>query len=159
MPVMDGMEYSDNLKLYIYRLKLPGDKEIIQYSLPADQIREPGEETLFASPISVDGSLERIDHDVWGLFLNVTTDLGVRCCVCNEVFSHHVAIKNMSHFIHYEENKSGVFDCKELIRQELLLECDRFLECQNDGCPKRGGMSDFLRKKSSIQGNNPFECL
>lgn len=156
---MGDMEYSDSLKLYICRLKLPGEKEVISYSLNPELIREVGEEILFCSPICVNGSLERIDHEFWALSLNVTTELGMRCCVCDEFFLHQVEIKDISHFIHYEDSKTGVFDCKQLIRQELLLECDHFLECQSLGCPKREVLSDFLKKKDAFRGDNPFECL
>lgn len=153
------MKYSDSLKLYICRLKLPGEKEVITYSLDPEHIREVGEEELFCSPICVDGSLERIDHEFWALSLNIKTQFNARCCVCNELFLRPVMIRDISHFIHYEESKTGIFDCKQLIRQELLLECDHFLECQSLGCPQRRMISDFLRGKDTFRGDNPFECL
>lgn len=83
----------------------------------------------------------------------------MRCCICDEKFLHQVVVKDIHHFIHCEDSKTGIFDCKQLIRQELLLECDRFLECQSSGCPQRERLSNFLNKKDTFRGDNPFEGL
>lgn len=153
------MGCKDDLKLYIYRLKLPGEKEEIRYSLSPDMICEPGEEALFPHDILVSGSLERIDHEQWFLFLDVSTQLSLRCCVCEKEFLHPIQSIEISHLICFSDAKSGVFDCKDLIRQELLLESDHFQECDKNGCPERGNIIQFLKDRQKDKGNSPFDQL
>ncbi|SFZ99599.1 Uncharacterised protein [Chlamydia abortus] len=149
----------DDLKLYICRLKLPGEKEVIKYSLSPASIRESGEEELFSSTIDVSGSLEKIDSEQWILSLNIATDLGLRCCICDKSFLYSVHLMDVSHLICHEDAKSGVFDCKDLIRQELLLESDHFQECNKEGCPERGNIVQFLEDRKKIKGETPFDNL
>ncbi|ANG65879.1 hypothetical protein JG731_04120 [Chlamydia gallinacea] len=153
------MGCKDDLKLYIYRLKLPGEKEEIRYSLSPDMICEPGEEELFPKDILVSGSLERIDHEQWFLFLGVSTQLSLRCCVCEKKFLHPIQSIEISHLIYFNDAKSGIFDCKDLIRQELLLESDNFQECDKNGCPERGNIIQFLKDRQKDKGNSPFDQL
>ncbi|AHK63440.1 hypothetical protein BOKEGFJH_00565 [Chlamydia avium] len=153
------MGCKDDLKLYICRLKLPGEKEEIRYSLSPDFICEPGEEELFPDEIVVSGSLERIDHEQWFLSLNISTQLRLRCCVCEKKFLYPVKSIEVAHLICFDDAKSGVFDCKDLIRQELLLESDHFQECNKDGCPERENIVQFLKDRQKDKGNSPFDHL
>ncbi|WP_375793954.1 hypothetical protein O1W69_02585 [Chlamydia sp. 12-01] len=149
----------DDLKLYICRLKLPGEKEVIKYSLNPESVRESGEEELFCNPIEVSGSLEKVDNEQWILSLNVSTKLGLRCCVCDKSFLYSVGSIEISHLICHEDARSGVFDCKDLIRQELLLESDHFQECNKEGCPERGNIVQFLEDRKRIKRETPFDNL
>ncbi|BAE80978.1 conserved hypothetical protein [Chlamydia felis Fe/C-56] len=149
----------DDLKLYIFRLKLPGEKEVIKYSLSPENIRDPGEEELFSHPIEVSGNLEKIDSEQWFLSFSISTALGLRCCVCDKSFLYSIGLIEVSHLICHEDAKSGVFDCKDLIRQELLLESDRFQECNKEGCPERGNIVQFLEGRKRIKGETPFDKL
>ncbi|WP_348663111.1 hypothetical protein [Chlamydia vaughanii] len=153
------MGHIDDLKLYICRLKLPGEREDIQYSLNPQNIREVGEEELFSHPIEVSGSLERVDSEQWFLSLSVATQLGLRCCICDKSFLYSIKLIEISHLICHEDAKSGVFDCKDLIRQELLLESDHFQECDKEGCPERGNIVQFLKDRTRIKGGTPFDHL
>lgn len=154
-----SMDCVDNLKLYIFRLKLPGDTERISYSISPEYIREKGEEELLNSPIEVEGSLGRIDSDQWILSLSLKTQLGLCCPVCNNFFSHSVCLPDLQRVISHDEVGSGVFDCRPLIRQELLLESDCFEECSGQGCPERKNILKFLEDRKKHEGNNPFEYL
>lgn len=155
------MGCKDDLKLYIYRLKLPGEKEEIRYALNPDLICDPEEKELFPSEILVTGSLERIDNEQWFLSLDVSTQLMLRCCVCEKKFIYPIRSIEISHLICFSDAKSGIFDCRDLIRQELLLESDHFQECSKDGCPERGNIVQFLqdRHRKKDKGNNPFDHL
>lgn len=153
------MKYSDNLKLYVRRLKSPGIQEKICYVLDPREIREAGEEKLFYHEIDVQGSLERLDGNQWVLLLNLKTLLGLTCPVCNQEFSHAVQLTELYHLIHLEEAQSGVFDCGPLIRQELLLESNGFQECVKEGCPERKNIVQFLEDRKKIEGENPFKLL
>lgn len=152
------MGHIDDLKLYIYRLKVPGEKEEICYSLPPDLIRNPGEEELFPLVIEVLGSLEKIDHEQWFLSLGISTQLGARCCTCDKKFLRSVEKIKISHFICGDEAKSGVFDCRDLIREELLLESDHFQECDEEGCPERESIIEFLKERPQSR-HCPFDHL
>ncbi|SPN74067.1 hypothetical protein C10C_0933 [Chlamydia serpentis] len=149
----------DNLKLYIFRLKLPGDTEQINYSINPEHLREKGEEQLLSSPIKVQGSLGRIDNNQWLLSLKLETQLGLFCPVCNNLFLYFVCLPALERLISHDEVSSGIFDCKPLIRQELLLESDRFQECSTKGCPERKNILKFLEDRKKHQRNNPFEYL
>ncbi|AAP05550.1 hypothetical protein [Chlamydia caviae] len=149
----------DDLKLYICRLKFPGEKEVIKYSLSPEKICELGEEELFSNPIEVSGSLEKIDNEQWILSLSISTQLGLRCCICDKKFLYSVNSIEISHLICHEDAKSGVFDCKDLIRQELLLESDHFQECEKESCPERGNIVQFLEDRKRIKRETPFDNL
>ncbi|EPP34733.1 hypothetical protein CP10139811_0523 [Chlamydia ibidis] len=153
------MGSADDLKLYLYRLKLPGETEAIDYSISPDLIREDGEQELFSSPISVCGNLERIDSEQWILSLDISTELGLRCSICNIGFLFPVVVRGICRLIHFDEVKSGIFDCRHLIRQELLLESDCFQECDKDGCPERKNIVQYLQDTKNNRGDNPFEHL
>lgn len=144
----------DGFKFYVYRLKLPGEKEIASFSLEPEKFRDKGEEEIFPSVVKVEGSLERIDYEHWMLILNMSTHMGARCCVCDKKFLRFVELFDIHHPLHRDDVKSGIFDCRELIRQEFLLESDCFWECAETGCSEKEEVVRFL-KKNKLKGTIP----
>ena len=100
-------------------------------------------------PGKIQGSIERIDGEQWFLSLEISTTLSLHCCICDAPFECPVRGIVVQQLIHASEEKSGIFDCRDLIRDELLLEGDRFQECEKGGCPEREFVKSFLKKGSS----------
>ncbi|MBQ8498545.1 hypothetical protein [Chlamydia sp.] len=130
------MKKDDNAKFYLHRLKFPGDREEVQASLSPRLFCDSKEEGIHF-PVEICGSLERVDGEQWFLSLEISTKLSLHCKICNALVEYPVQGLVIQQLIHCSDEKSGVFDCCDLIRDELLLEGDRFQECREEGCPER----------------------
>ena len=143
------MKQDDNTKFYLYRLKFPGDREEIHASIAPQVFGDSVGEGLCSSFVEIQGSIERIDGEQWFLSLEISTTQSLHCCICDAPFECPVRGIVVQQLIHASEEKSGIFDCRDLIRDELLLEGDRFQECEKGGCPEREFVKSFLKKGSS----------
>ncbi|WP_213357477.1 hypothetical protein [Chlamydiifrater phoenicopteri] len=154
------MSFVDDLKIYVYRLKNIGDRETLQYTVAPETFAEKGLEQVFSCPVQVSGHVERVDDEQLILSLSLQTEVGVSCPFCDKAFLRPVAIESICHLIEREQLRDGVFDCSDLIRQEILLESEGLYECEPEGCPSKAGVESYLqRKEEKFGGNNPFENL
>jgi hypothetical protein len=141
------LKKDDNIKFYLHRLKFPGDREEIHASVAPQVFFDFGEGGV-CSPVEIQGSLERVDGEQWFLSLEISTTLSLRCRICDSPVEYPVRGVIIQQLIHCFDEKSGVFDCRDLIRDELLLEGDRFQECRLEGCPEREFIKNFLSKEN-----------
>ncbi|WP_213318120.1 hypothetical protein [Chlamydiifrater volucris] len=159
-PAEGALSFVDDLKIYVYRLKNIGDREALQYTVAPGVFSEKGLEKVFSCPIQVSGHVERVDEEQLVLSLSIQTEVGASCPFCDKAFSRTVAIDSICHLIEKDQLRDGVFDCSDLIRQEILLESEGLYECESGGCPDKAGIENFLQKKEKkFEGNNPFENL
>ena len=143
------MRKDDNVKFYLHRLKFPGDRKDIHASIPP-QVFCDSEEEGMCSPVEIRGSLEIVSGEQWFLSLEISTILSLRCRICDAPVEWPVQGIVIQQLIHCSDERSGVFDCRDLIRDELLLEGDRFQECQEGGCPAREFIKNFLKKRRDV---------
>lgn len=153
------MKYvDDNLRLYVYRLNHVGHREIIDASVMLDI--DDSEVGSFLDPIKMCGYVEKVGHEEFVLRLSLHTKVQSMCVVCLESFSHELNVVDICEYIQSEDVSDGVFDCKELLRQELLLAARQFQECNDGCCPERKWMNTFLNRESrAFEGHNPFNNL
>lgn len=155
------MSYIDNTKLYVYRLKQAGEREVLNFFLNPELFQEDGLENVFSKPIHIEGYLERVDDEQLVLNLKINSELGSQCPICDRWFLREVVLEDICTLIDNETLSGGVYDCKDLVRQELLLSLESFQECSKNGCPERSFIVEFLEeeKKKKYKGESPFDKL
>lgn len=123
-------------KIYVDRLRQGETQETTHHY-------EPSELGLSTSPITVQiRAYTTDDHLI--LHLNIKTDVQIPCKICNELINIPIRIENQTHAEPHENIRSRVYDCKPLIKENLILALPQFVECGGD-CPERANLKDFLR--------------
>lgn len=150
-------ETDDTFKIFAHRLK-DGQQEKIEESLsPAFlDIREVDLE--FNGPVLVNGWAELSDKTLI-LRLEIEAEASMPCDICNKSVQVKISIPHFYHTEDPENIRSGVFNFKELLREEILLMIPKKVECCPEGCPERELVAEYLAKKKQEDIIHPFEDL
>lgn len=110
-------------------------------------------ELLFKTPVTVKGEAYLTDDH---LILHVTaaTKVEMPCAVCNAMISVDLKVTDYYHTEPVEEIRSAVYDFSEVLREALLIELPRTVECSGGKCPDRAKIEPFLRPQDRT--NFPF---
>jgi uncharacterized metal-binding protein YceD (DUF177 family) len=153
---------TDEFKIYIERLKGGPKKSEVQkiegaFSSQFLDLEEP--ELQFLAPVKVKGEAY-LTEDHLVIHLSASTCATMPCAICNEMAE---APLKVDHFYHTEplvEIPSGIYDFRIPLREALLIELPRTIECNRGQCPSRENLAPFMRKeKSGEEINFPFSNL
>ena len=117
------------------------------------QIDEP--ELQFRSPVSVKGEAYLTDTDLI-IHLKANTLAKMPCAVCNQMFETEVKIESFYHAQPIAEIPSHVFDFSESLREALLIELPRYVECSKGKCPERATMTPYLKPEERQEKSTYF---
>ena len=99
----------------------------------------------FGNDVKITGEAYLTDDDLV-LHLSASTIAQMPCSVCNQMVSFPLAIKRYYHAEPLNAIKGTSFDFREILRESLLIELPKIIEC-NQNCPERANLTPFLRKK------------
>ncbi len=122
-------------KILIDRLKGGQTQKIEEMADPA--FLGPDEPELrFQAKVSVKGEAYLAEADLI-IHLKARTKIQMPCAVCNKMIEVHLQVDNFYHAEPIEEIPSAVFDYSEALREALLIELPRTVECNGGTCPER----------------------
>ncbi len=144
-------------KIYADRLQ-GGQVEKINFQADSDFLDIKETDLTFPKPISIRGETYLAD-DHLVLHLKAETEVKVPCSICNEAFIIPISLHDFYHTVPLEELKSAIFDFRELLREDLLLQIPQFAECSGGKCPERSSLSKYSAKKEKQDEQFPFSQL
>lgn len=154
---------NEAFKIYIDQLR-DGHSEKISENLDPEFLGVREEDLNFVDPVDVEGEAYLADNDLV-LHLDVHTLATIPCAICNEAVKVPIDLTNFYHTTPTVEIKSGIFNFRETLRENILLNTPLFAECNNGQCPEREELKKFFRendspnKDSEDEGYHPFAHL
>jgi len=138
-------------KILIDRLKGGQTLKLEEMADPA--FLGPDEPELrFKTPVSVKGEVYLTDDHLI-IHLKTDTKVTMPCAVCNTMIDIDLKVDNFYHTEPIEEVRSAVYDYSEVLREALLIELPRTVECGGK-CPDRVMIAPYLRPQDRT--NFPF---
>ena len=137
---------SDPFKILIDRLK-GGHTQKIEEALNPEFLGPDENDLKFSSKVHVRGEAYTTDTH---LIINLKggTKVQMPCAVCNQWIDVELKIDNFYHAEPMEEIRSAIFDYSEALREALLIELPRTVECNQGKCPDREIIKPFLRSQT-----------
>lgn len=136
------------LQIYFDRLK-SGNSEEINLTLTPDFMEINDKDLAFLSPITVDGEAYLAETEL--VFkLKLVTEATLPCLMCNEPVNCTIEVDDFYHVEPTAENKSGVFEYGDLVREAILMQTPAFIECHNGQCPQREASKKYLKKPDGM---------
>jgi len=143
-------------QLKIFTEQLQNDRrEKLNLSLPPDFLDLNEKEVKATSPVVIKGEVYVLD-DLLMLAFDVSTEVEMPCSICNTSTKVPLQNKNILISIPLSELPSSIFDCSDLVREEIIMLLPQFIECKKGGCPRRQELKSYLKKDSQ---NFPFADL
>jgi uncharacterized metal-binding protein YceD (DUF177 family) len=136
----------DTFKIFVRRLQ-EGHAERISERLSCDFLDIHEAELAFESPIVVEGIAEVADGTLI-LRLAVQTEASMPCAVCNRDIQVKISIPDFCHTEALAAIKGGVFDYREVLREEILLALPYTAECNDGDCPERASLAKYFTKNT-----------
>lgn len=155
-------EMNEAFKIYIDQLK-DGQSEELSETFTPDFIEVKEEDLNFNDPVQVEGEAYLADNDLV-LHLDVNTLATIPCAICNCEVKVPVELNNFYHTVPEAELKTGIYNFKEMLRENILLATPLFAECNEGQCPERTELKKFFRDTNSPdnsgdEGYHPFADL
>ncbi|HEY4255448.1 MAG TPA: hypothetical protein VGM34_03785 [Chlamydiales bacterium] len=146
-------------QVFIDRLK-KGEAHKIEGPFAPDFLDVAEAELKFLKPVMVHGEAYLADEHLV-VCLTASTEAKMPCAVCNEMITVPLAINHFYQTIPLEEIPSNLYDVGADLREALLIELPRTVECNRGKCPQRKNLAPYLRsEKESIQPTHfPFAEL
>lgn len=142
------MEFCRNpmsFQIEIDRLK--GGKVIkIEESFDPSFLKIDEQELQFPHPVTVSGEAYLTDADLI-LSLKAKTKALLPCAICNKMIEKELKVDQITHAEPISEIPSHIFDFSELLREDLLIELPKYIECNQGKCPERTTVAPYLRSK------------
>lgn len=123
--------------------------------LPPEFLQLHEKEIGTPTPITVKGQAEAQD-DLLILTLEVATEVGMPCSICNVPTKVALQNKDIIITIPLSEIPSSAYDCTEVVREEVVMLLPQFVECKEGACPMRKEIKPFLKQEKK---NFPFADL
>ena len=142
------------LKIFTEQLR-DNRREKIDIALPPDFLELHEKEIKTSSPVTVKGEVYVLD-DLLMLSFDVSTEIEMPCSICNKIVKVPLKNKNILISIPLSELPSSIFDCSELVREEIVMLVPQFVECKKGACPERPELKPYLKKDPH---NFPFADL
>lgn len=149
----------DALTLYIDRLK-GGQNQAIDGTFAPDllEVDEPELRCVHPVAIKLQGYIAE-DHLV--LHFSASTVVMMPCAVCNQMIPTPLRAENVVQTIPLSEIAGGLYVVGSDVREALLVELPRTVECSGGRCPDRQTMEPYLRpiKRSDETSYFPFSDI
>ncbi len=133
-------------KILIDRLKSGTTLKIEEMFAPF--ILGPNETDLrFETKVKVSGETYLTDSHLI-VHLKAETKVRMPCAVCNEMIAVELKADNFYHTEPIEEIKGAIFDYSEALREALLVELPKIVECREGNCPQREVLKPYLKSET-----------
>jgi len=137
----------DQFKIYPERLR-DGHVERLHEVFPPDFIDVKEQELRFEHSVDVEGEAYLADDNLI-IHLDIATIALMPCAICNEASEVPLEIKDFYHMEPLNEIHGAVFDLTDLLRETLLLELPKVVECNHGHCPQRQEVGKYFKKCSA----------
>lgn len=128
----------------------------VSWGAPVGEEWDGGDpELFFPEPVRVKGQLYATDSH-YVLNFSVETAVVLPCSICNRWVRRPFSLDHIQVIQEAAQFPEGVWNITEEVREALLLDVPRFVECEG-GCPLRGELKSYLRPEK--EGQNPFADL
>ena len=134
---------SDSFKILIDRLK-GGLSQKIEEALDPSFLGPSEPELRFTSKVKVKGEAYVTDSHLI-VHLKASTKVSMPCAVCNQMIDVGLRSDDFYHTESLEEIRGAVFDYSEALREALLIELPKTVECNGGKCPEREVIEPFLK--------------
>lgn len=151
---------NEAFRIYTDRLK-DNEEQVIQEELDPSFLDIVDQELKFEKNVSLQGTAYLADDELV-LRLNVSTVVTIPCVICTDWIEVPIVIEDFIHVVPLTEIRTGVYDFREILRDEILLAVPNFVECHNGKCPSRKDIDKFLKKpdaKDQEDVYHPFADL
>lgn len=145
---------SNSRIILIDRLK-GGHTQKIEEQMDPSFLGPDEAELRFPEKVSVKGEAYLTDAHLI-LHLKARTQISMPCAVCNKMIDADLKVDNFYHTEPIEEIASAAFDYSDALREALLIELPRTVECNQGNCPERATIDPFLRSKSRAEKTKYF---
>ncbi len=81
------------------------------------------------------------------IHLKASTEARMPCSVCNEMIGIDLKVDNFYHTEPIEEIKGAIFDFSEALRESLLIELPKTVECNGGKCSERASITPFIKSQ------------
>lgn len=140
---------SDSLKILIDRLR-GGLTQKLDGELDPSFLGPEEPELRFGSQVHVKGEAYTTDTHLV-IHLHADTKVSMPCAVCNQMIEIVLKAEHFYHTEPLEEIKGAVFDYSDALREALLIELPRTVECNQGNCPEREIITPFLRSETRTE--------
>lgn len=150
---------SSSFEILVDRLR-GGQVQKIQESFDPSFLEIQESELAFHVPVVVKGEAYLTESELI-LHLNATTRASMPCAICNKMIDKELKITGFYHAQPLDEIKGAIFDFREALREALLIEVPRTIECNGGKCPERATIAPFLRPEARVEKTTyfPFKDL
>ncbi len=145
---------SDSLNILIDRLK-GGHSQKIEEGLDPAILGPEEPELRFKGKVNVKGEAYLTDAHLI-IHLKADTQIAMPCAVCNQMIDFEIKVDNFYHTEPIEEIPSAVFNYGEALREALLIELPRTVECNGGKCPERALIEPFMRSEARTEKTTHF---
>lgn len=143
-------------KILIDRLK-GGQVQKIDLHITPEFLGPDEPDLKFPSNVTAKGETYLTDEYLI-LHLKASTSVRMPCAVCNEMIDIPLKVDNLTHTEPIEDIRGAIFDFSETLREALLIELPRTVECNGGKCTGREGISPFLKTEKD-RTHFPFKDL
>ncbi len=133
-------------KIWIDRLK-GGTTQKIEENLDPSFLGPNEPELRFAFKVHVKGEAYLTNAHLI-IHLKAQTKISMPCAICNEMIDTGLKVDNFYHTEPIEEISGACFDYAQVLREALLIELPKTIECNGGNCPERIAMEPYLRPKT-----------
>lgn len=138
----------NTFKILIDRLK-GGATEKIEEALAPGFLGADEAELKFRSKVHVKGEIYLTDAHLI-VHLKASTKVTMPCAICNKMIETPLNVENFYHTEPIEEIRGAIFDYSEALREALLIELPRTIEC-NGSCSAREGLAPYMRSEKRAE--------
>lgn len=138
-----------SFEILIDRLK-GGQTQKIEEAFHPGFLEADEPELRFVSKVQVKGEIYVTDTHLI-IHLKAGTFITMPCAVCNKMIEHPLQVDNFYHAEPLEEIKSAVYNYSEALREALLIELPRTVECNTGNCPERATLEPYLRSEARAE--------
>lgn len=145
---------SDPFKILIDRLK-GGNTQKLEETLDPAFLGPDEPELRFVSKAKVTGEAYVTDSHLI-IHLKAHVKISMPCAVCNQMIEKDLKVDNYYQAEPLEEIRGAIYDYSESLREALMIEIPRTVECNNGKCPERATIEPYLRAKNRTEKTTHF---
>lgn len=149
----------DAFKVYIDRLH-NGKTQRVEALFPPEFLDVNEESLRFEKPVMVHGEAYIAEEDLV-LHFKVEAEVLMPCSICNEMTPVVLSLPSFYEAVPLADVKGAIYDFRDCLREEVLLQIPHTVECQEGTCPARHEVSQYLKaeKAEENDGYQPFADL
>lgn len=139
----DNLKPVDLFLLYVDRLQ-EGGREQISFVVDSTFLDVNDEELSYTGEVSVSGQAYLAGEELV-LTLDIDALAVIPCAICNKLIEQAIVIRHFYHLVPLSEIRSGVYSFEEALREAVILESPRYIEC-GGSCPQRHELARYFKQ-------------